>query len=205
MIGYDELGPLALMRQFATGRLRFNRINQVAVDEHRARSPEELRQMVADHLQPRGLTAGFGGMIALVDGMIHQQDIRRALGIHRAILPQRLLAVLDYALRARRPRRLARRRVRLTATDVDWSYGTGPEVRGPGEALLMAMAGRATCPAGSRRPGKSQAGEEHPRLTARASILRSASKRRTRSSMSSRMGRTASTLCPAGSGRAQST
>jgi hypothetical protein len=32
--------------------------------------------------------------------------------------------------------------VRLIATDSDWSYGKGPEVRGPGEALLMVMAGR---------------------------------------------------------------
>ena len=34
------------------------------------------------------------------------------------------------------------RGVRLVATDFDWSYGKGPEVRGSGEALLMAMAGR---------------------------------------------------------------
>ena len=30
----------------------------------------------------------------------------------------------------------------LVATDLDWSYGRGPEVHGTGEALLMAMAGR---------------------------------------------------------------
>jgi hypothetical protein len=32
--------------------------------------------------------------------------------------------------------------VRLVATDLDWVYGKGPEVRGSGEALLMVMAGR---------------------------------------------------------------
>ena len=143
MIGYDELGRRALMRQFVKGRFRFNRINQVGVDELRTRSPEELRRIVAEHLQPRGLTAGFGGMIALVDGMIHQQDIRRALGIHRTIPPDRLLAVLGCARYVPAVRGAWRARgVRLVATDVDWSYGTGPEVRGPGEALLMAMAGR---------------------------------------------------------------
>jgi hypothetical protein len=39
----------------------------------------------------------------------------------------------------------AKRRVaglRLEATDVDWSHGAGPLVRGPGEALLLAMLGR---------------------------------------------------------------
>jgi hypothetical protein len=32
--------------------------------------------------------------------------------------------------------------LKLTATDVDWSHGNGPEVNGPGEALVMMMAGR---------------------------------------------------------------
>jgi Mycothiol maleylpyruvate isomerase N-terminal domain len=39
----------------------------------------------------------------------------------------------------------ARRRiaaVKLTATDMDWSHGQGPEVTGPAEALVMMMAGR---------------------------------------------------------------
>lgn len=31
---------------------------------------------------------------------------------------------------------------RLIATDIDWAYGEGLEVAGPGEALLMAMAAR---------------------------------------------------------------
>jgi hypothetical protein len=34
------------------------------------------------------------------------------------------------------------RGLRLGATDVDWSTGDGLAVEGPGEALLMAMAGR---------------------------------------------------------------
>ena len=33
--------------------------------------------------------------------------------------------------------------LRLTATDTGWSYGTGPEVRGPAMSLLLAMTGRA--------------------------------------------------------------
>jgi hypothetical protein len=31
----------------------------------------------------------------------------------------------------------------LEADDVDWAVGTGPVARGPGEALVMALAGRA--------------------------------------------------------------
>ena len=32
--------------------------------------------------------------------------------------------------------------LRLVATDLDWSHGAGPEVRGKGEALLLALTGR---------------------------------------------------------------
>jgi hypothetical protein len=32
--------------------------------------------------------------------------------------------------------------LRLIATDVDWSSGQGPEVRGTGEAVLLAITGR---------------------------------------------------------------
>jgi hypothetical protein len=32
--------------------------------------------------------------------------------------------------------------LRLVATDLGWSYGLGPEVRGPAEALMLAVAGR---------------------------------------------------------------
>lgn len=30
--------------------------------------------------------------------------------------------------------------MRIVATDLDWSHGIGPEVRGSGEAMVMAMA-----------------------------------------------------------------
>jgi hypothetical protein len=32
--------------------------------------------------------------------------------------------------------------LRLEASDLDWAWGSGPVVRGPSEALLMAMLGR---------------------------------------------------------------
>jgi hypothetical protein len=32
--------------------------------------------------------------------------------------------------------------LRLVATDVGWSHGDGPQVTGPGEAILLAASGR---------------------------------------------------------------
>ncbi|GDY32649.1 hypothetical protein [Gandjariella thermophila] len=61
----------------------------------------------------------------------------------RAVPVERLVPVLRNARNAPLIRGFWRTRgVRLVATDLDWSAGAGPEVRGPAEALLMAMAGR---------------------------------------------------------------
>jgi hypothetical protein len=73
----------------------------------------------------------------------HHQDIRRALGRPRAIPPERLLPALRIALIAPDIGGLWRiRGVRLVATDLRFSAGAGPQVRGAAEALLMTMAGR---------------------------------------------------------------
>lgn len=141
MISYDDLDALGLMKRFVKGRLVHS--NQVGVDELRDLDTDRLLERFRDHLNPRGLTAGFGGMIALVDATIHHQDIRRPLELPRVIPPERLRYVLQRT--PGNPRLGAWRRIRglrLCATDLDWATGTGAEVWGPGEALLMAMTGR---------------------------------------------------------------
>ena len=152
VISYEELGAAGLLRRFAKGWVV--RANQVGVDEFAALSPQQLLDFLRDHLTPKGLTAGFGGMIALVDGTIHHQDIRRSLGRPRAVPADRLQRVLG--LVPGNPRLGAGRRIRglrLRANDIDWAHGRGPEVTGPGEALLMAMAGRPAALADLDGPG----------------------------------------------------
>jgi uncharacterized protein (TIGR03083 family) len=141
VVSYEELSPYGLAKRFAKGGVL--RANEVGVKEFAPMSPQGLTEFLGRHLRPRGLTAGFGGMIALVDGTIHHQDIRRALGRPRTVPVDRLERILP--LVPGNPRLGAGRRIRglrLTATDVDWRHGVGPEVSGSGEALLMAMAGR---------------------------------------------------------------
>ncbi|WP_224391361.1 maleylpyruvate isomerase family mycothiol-dependent enzyme [Pseudonocardia sp. ICBG1293] len=140
MFSYDELSTVGLIGRFVRGGVLPDRVNAVGVDAYARYTPDELLALVRRCQQPRGLTAGFGGKIALTDGTIHHQDLRRPLAIPREIPADRLRAVLDFARTA--PTIGASKRVRglrLIATDVDWSAGEGPE---PGEALLMAIAGR---------------------------------------------------------------
>lgn len=140
---YDELGWAKALALFARSRFSLNRSNQILVERSSPLSPGQLVARLRAHAAPRGITSLFGGAIALTDSMIHHQDIRRALGHPRTVPEERLVAALEFAPRARAlPAPANARGLRLVATDVDWSHGAGPEVGGPGEALLIALAGR---------------------------------------------------------------
>ena len=156
MISYDELTVGATIGRFVRGALgRGRNANDIGVAEY-AREPADLIALLRAHLRPRGLTAAFGGMIGLLDATIHHQDIRRPLGRTRTIPAERLRAALRLAPKAPPIKAFSRSRgLELVATDVDWSRGSGPQVRGPGEALLMAMAGRGDAIAELSGPGVS--------------------------------------------------
>lgn len=143
VIGYDPLGPAKIASTFARGGFLPSRVNEVEVRDLADRTPEQLLALVREHERPRGLTAGFGGMIGLVDGLIHHQDIRRPLGLPRKVPTERLLRALPFGRVAPPVGAFWRARgLRLVATDLDYASGRGPEVRGPAEALLMSIAGR---------------------------------------------------------------
>ncbi|WP_280258599.1 maleylpyruvate isomerase family mycothiol-dependent enzyme [Nocardia wallacei] len=113
-------------------------VNDLLVREFGARPTEEL----VDRLDSAGgwFTRMAPG-IALADMVVHQQDIRRPLGRAREVPAERLVAVLSHPDPFAFPRRYTRG-LRYVATDVEWSRGKGPEVRGPGEALALVMVGR---------------------------------------------------------------
>jgi uncharacterized protein (TIGR03083 family) len=154
-VSFEGLSPRDLAARFLKGCLQTDRINGLAVAALADRSPEQLVKILRDNARPKGLGAGFGGKVALTDNMIHQQDIRRPLRLARIIPAERLIAALDFVRYAPTIRGAWRARgVHLVATDLDWSHGKGPEVRGPGEALMMAMAGRPDALADLNGPGK---------------------------------------------------
>ncbi|GAA1979793.1 maleylpyruvate isomerase family mycothiol-dependent enzyme [Amycolatopsis minnesotensis] len=155
MTSYEELGFGGVLATLVKGRFQPGRINEVALARYRTRTPEELLAFLNAHLEPKGFSTLFGGMIGLVDGFIHHQDIRRPLGLPREMPEERLKTVLSAALKAPPVGAGPRARgLHLVAIDVDWTNGTGPEVRGTGEAILMAIAGRRGAVEGLSGPGQ---------------------------------------------------
>jgi uncharacterized protein (TIGR03083 family) len=118
-----------------------------------------LRWSAESHFKP----PGFGSEAPLTDVLIHGQDIRIPLGLatNGPIDSWRVVLELLVTPRARRAfRALPPDGFRFAATDLDWTYGMGDDVRGPAIALALAIMRR------NARVGD-LAGPGVPRLTAR--------------------------------------
>jgi uncharacterized protein (TIGR03083 family) len=100
-----------------------------------------LRDVSGSRRAPPGQTAPA----VLSDLVVHTEDIRRPLGLMRPLPQTRARVVADHLKGQGASFLPAKRRIaglRLVSTNADWSTGSGAEVRGPIESLVMAMAGR---------------------------------------------------------------
>ncbi|MVU81939.1 maleylpyruvate isomerase family mycothiol-dependent enzyme [Nocardia sp. ET3-3] len=138
---YEATPPMTYLRETLRVGGSPDRLNALYVRRGTAMTIDEL--LIAYESTPtRGFALRTAPRIALADTMIHHQDIRRPLGLARVIPAPHLLTVLRHPDPFLRTGRLTRG-LRLTATDVDWDHGDGPQIHGPGEAIMMAVAGRA--------------------------------------------------------------
>jgi uncharacterized protein (TIGR03083 family) len=134
----------AMLTAAARARGNYNRmIDQLTVDY--ANQPvAELVSEIRAKAAVRTLPALTNYRNILFDTMVHGQDIAIPLGRTLEIHP------FAAAVGAQRAASIGwpvfdRHRldgIRLCATDTNWSYGSGREVRGPSRALLLLAAGR---------------------------------------------------------------
>lgn len=95
--------------------------------------------------RPRGAARFVPLRELFTDHLTHHQDIRRPLGLPRVIPSERALAALDSlpSLSGRIGSRARMAGLRVVATDVPFVHGAADlEVRGPAEALVLALTGR---------------------------------------------------------------
>ena len=114
----------------------------IAVGE--GREPDQLVSQLRLEATSRKRLPGTTIAGIMSEVVVHGQDIRRPLGVTRVPPVDRTVLALWSMVRTGlglgNTKRIAG--LRLVATDVDWTHGEGPEVRGPAEALLMATCGR---------------------------------------------------------------
>jgi uncharacterized protein (TIGR03083 family) len=139
----ERVLPIVVAQHFS-----IDRVNALWVTQNRTRTTDSIiGSFEEDTSSGVGLIGRLlGPAVALRALVIHHQDMRRPLHLARVIPPERLLAVLDAIVTRKGSISIGSREraagLNLRAIDVSWSHGSGPEVRGPAEAIIMALAGR---------------------------------------------------------------
>jgi uncharacterized protein (TIGR03083 family) len=141
--------PQAKVLPVITGMVRargdFNRF--VFDEARRAGATYTPAEIVAQYHQYAGSRRHPLGTVPadpLLDVLIHGQDIAVPLGIARPMPPEAARAAAERIWTKSFPFK-ARKRLagtRLIATDIDWSVGSGDELRGPIAVLLQLLSGR---------------------------------------------------------------
>ena len=149
----DVAGHLALVPTITTWqmlaaapRARFNpnRINTLLAVRAGSVATSEIVQKLRDHAEDRTTAKALDTRNALFDAIVHSQDItiplNRTFGVPVDSTRQGLDRVWAMGWPFNAQRRLAGRT--LTASDTEWTVGSGPEIRGSALSLLLLLTGR---------------------------------------------------------------
>ncbi len=135
--------PPKFFGKFIAAGFQFDKVVAKDVAKQSAGTPAqtlaEFTRHAGDTTAPPGPVDSWIGEV-----VVHSADIRRPLGISYTPPVTTSRQVADFYKNSNlligSKSRIAG--VRLVATDTDWAYGSGPEVRGPILSLVQAMTGR---------------------------------------------------------------
>lgn len=140
-----EVGLPTFALAMLASRGDFHRANTRLTRDQARRPMTELVEVLRRKATSRFTPPGAGPEAPLTDLLVHGSDIRWPLGLERDVPPERLRASLAFVT-GRSGRGFVARNaldgLRFEAQDLDWSHGSGPVVRGAGEAALLAVTGR---------------------------------------------------------------
>ncbi len=148
LIDSGTTGRLDFIRRMITSRGDFDRDNAVGMERHlRSRPEDTLAALEAAVDSTRTPPADLA--TRLVEAFVHGEDIRRPLDLAGDYPARGVAAALDYLVQTGVGMGGGKERVqgvRVVASDLDWTSGSGPELSGRGIDLLLALSGR---PAGA--------------------------------------------------------
>jgi len=143
IVSTAKMTPPRFFAKFAGSGFRFGAMANREIARETAGGPAatlaELRAHAGDSTSPPGPVASWLGEI-----IVHGTDIRWPLGIDHDFPIDALIRVAEF-YRGSNTLIGAKNRiagVTLTATDTEWTTGTGPDVSGSLHDLIMAMTGR---------------------------------------------------------------
>lgn len=139
-----QTSVLGTVVEFARAGGSFNRMINDTAQRHAVRPVEQLVAELRGIVGSRRLAPGQRLPDAVMDVLVHGQDIAVPLGRRHPMPPGAARASAEHLWRIGFPfhARTKLRGFRLTAADIDWTAGEGADVRGPVTAILPLLAGR---------------------------------------------------------------
>jgi uncharacterized protein (TIGR03083 family) len=136
--------PLTMVVEGVRAGGRFHKLNHDFSVRHADRPGTDLVGELRRHAASRRLPKVTNVRNILFDVLVHGQDIAIPLGIPREMPKDAARAAVERVWTMGWPFGAKRsiKRFRYTATDIDWTAGSGSEVRGPIDALLLLLTGR---------------------------------------------------------------
>ena len=145
-----------LMLQLLKHGFRINAMLEKEAIKGGNKPTDALRTGLRSTVGRRSTPPGAKPEDVLLDFVVHQQDVRRPLGLSRQIPAEALRTSLDRLTQVKSsilPGKKRSEGLRLRADDIGWEHGEGPSVTGTGEALLMTLAGRGVAAGELSGPG----------------------------------------------------
>lgn len=135
---------LTFVRRMIKVRFDFDQDNQHGIDRIKRAEPAATLAAMRATI---GLTSTPPAALAtrLVEAFVHGEDIRRPVGVGEQYPPDAVAIALAYQLKTKVAFGGGRERAqgcRLIATDTDFTWGSGREVRGSAIDLLLTVSGR---------------------------------------------------------------
>lgn len=148
--GHLTLQQMGLGAAVLTGIRHPGGLNRIIRDSARSRAGAPVEQLIAQiraMVGSRRHNVGVTVREALMDSLVHGQDIAIPLGL-TLDMPAEPAAVAATTVwscgkgKGRVFRRIPLQGFRLTATDTSWTVGDGPDIFGPISAILLLLTGR---------------------------------------------------------------
>ncbi len=143
---FVETGTVAFVITMVKNRFDFDRVSVDMANTQLARPVADVLVSLRANASKSAAMPMFPEAMTVTDVAIHTQDVRRPLGLDGTLDPAVSATALEFLTTHKMATTLVDRKpldgVRLVSTDSDWTFGSGEEISGTGEALMMGMAGR---------------------------------------------------------------
>lgn len=143
LVSFIEMSLPAMMASMFKAGFNVDKAWQANARKYGAQGPAEISRKLRAHANKPSPLKSFPAGLNANDVAVHTQDVRRGLGLGGELDREVLALALEFCTVDKKgkihvpPEDIAG--LRLEAADMDWSWGSGDLVSGPGEAILMAI------------------------------------------------------------------